>query len=103
MDAFNRRDLEQFMVCYDENVVMEDGAGHVVMQGHDALRAFQERLFRQSPELHCQVLSQMRAGSYVVFDEYTTGLHAEGYPSELHNIAVYRVDGNKITHFRFLM
>lgn len=59
-------------------------------------------LFTQSPDLHAEILQRIAVGAYVIDDEHTTGITMEGYPPEIHAIAVYRVAGNAIVHARLL-
>lgn len=103
VDAFNARDLERFLSFYHPDVVVEDGAGNVMMQGHDGLRGFYGSLFERSPELHVDVLQRIHIGSRVIDEEHATGAKAEGFPSELHAAVVYRVADGKIVHVRLLM
>jgi hypothetical protein len=102
MDAFNRRDLEEFLSYYHEDQVGEDGDGKFIVQGREAQRAFLAVVFEQSPDLHCEILNKMRVGPFVVLVEYTTGWHAEGFPTEIRDIVIYRIEDDKITRSRFL-
>ncbi len=103
LDAFNRRDLEAFLAAYAPDVVLEDGAGQVLMRGHDGMRAMYGPLFAQSPDLHAEVVNRIAVGDYVVDEERTTGFNFPGYPSELHAAVVYRLAGGKIAQVRLLM
>lgn len=96
--AYNARDLERFIACYTPDVVIEDGAGKLLMQGHDAMRASYGPMFARYPELHCRLASRIRIGEYVVDEERITGRKPEGE----HAVAIYRLAGDKIAHVRFL-
>lgn len=98
LEAYNARDLERFIDCYTPDVVIEDGAGNLMMQGHDAMRERYGPMFAQNPELHCRIVNRIRVGEYVIDEERITGRG----PKELHAVAIYRVAGEKITHIRFL-
>jgi hypothetical protein len=54
-------------------------------------------MFEHSPQLHCEVLSEIRMGSYVVCLEKTTGMHLGDFPPDLEVISIYRVDCGQIT------
>ena len=103
LDAYNARDLERFLSCYTPEAVIEDGAGNVMMRGREAMRALYGKVFAQSPELHCEIRQRIRIGNYVVDEEAITGLHLDGFPTEVHAAAVYRVEGDRIAHLRVLM
>jgi len=98
VDAFNARDVDRFVAAYDPDVVIEDGAGSVMMRGHEAMRAAYGPVFEQSPNLHVRIANRIRVGEYVIDEEYGTGMNAPGFPSEMHGVAVYRVVGDKIVH-----
>src|SRR5215470_3958845 len=103
LDAYNARNLERFLDCYAPDAVIEDGAGNVMMRGRDAMRAFYGQVFAQSPDLQCQIRQRIRVGQYVVDEEAISGLHLDGFPTEVHGAAVYRVEGGRIAHVRLLM
>ena len=103
VDAYNARDLERFLELYAPDTVIEDGAGQVMMNGRDAMRAVYSQLFAQSPELHCEIRQRIRAGRYVIDEEEVTGFHLGGFPTEVRAAVVYRVEGDRITHVRLLV
>jgi hypothetical protein len=98
LEAYNARDLERFLACYSPNVLIEDGAGNVEMVGHSAMRERYGPMFAQHPQLHCQIVTRLRIGEYVVDEERIVGRG----PDERHAVAIYRVADDKITHVRFL-
>lgn len=98
LEAYNARDLERFVACYTEDVRIEDGAGNLMMQGHDAMRERYGPMFAQNPDLHCRIVSRIRIGEYVVDEERITGRG----PAEVHAVAIYRLQGDHIAHVRFL-
>jgi len=103
VDAYNARDLDRFLECFSPDAVIEDGRGHVLMRGREAMRVVYGQLFAQSPELHCEIRQRIRVGCYVVDEEMITGFHFAGLPTEQHAAAVYRVEGSRIVHLRGLM
>lgn len=62
LDAFNARDLDRFLACYHPDVVVEDGAGEVLMRGHEGMRGMYAPLFAHSPSLHCEVVHRINLG-----------------------------------------
>lgn len=98
LEAYNARDLERFIACYTADVVIEDGAGNLLMQGHDAMRQRYGPMFAANPDLHCRIVSRIRINDYVVDEERITGRG----PDEVHAVAIYRVAGDLIAHVRFL-
>lgn len=97
--AYNAHDLDAFVGCYAEDVVVEDADGKVVMSGRDDMRERYGRLFAASPDVRAEVVTRIRVGSYVIDEELVTGLSG----GDLHAVAIYRLgaDGS-IDHVRFL-
>ena len=102
LEAYNARDLERFLACYTPDVVIEDGAGKVLLQGHDGMRQVYGRLFAGSPNLHCQLQSRIRVGAYVIDEERVLGFNPKDPDAEMHAVAIYRVEDGLIAHARML-
>jgi hypothetical protein len=97
--AYNERDVDEFVDCYADGIVVEDGDGGVLVSGRDEMRERYGRLFERSPRLHAEILTRIRVGSYVVDEERVTG-RPDG---DMHAVAVYRLDGDGlIDRVRFL-
>ena len=97
--AYNERDLDGFVDCYAHGVVVEDGEGGILMSGRDEMRERYGRLFARAPDLHAEILTRIRVGSYVIDEERVTG-RPDG---DMHAVAVYRLDGDGlIDRVRFL-
>jgi hypothetical protein len=103
LDAYNARDLERFLACYAPEIVIEDGAGQRFAEGLDGLRALYGPLFANSPSLHVEVPTRIRAGEFVVDEERVVGVNLPGFPAEMHVAVAYRVRDGKIVHVRLLM
>jgi hypothetical protein len=97
--AYNERDLDEFIACYAKDVVVEDADGDVVMRGSDQMRERYGRLFDSSPDLHGEIVTRFRVGSYVVDEERIRG-RPDG---DLHAVAIYRLsDDGLIDRVRVL-
>ena len=97
--AYNERNLDEFIACYAKDVVVEDADGEVVMRGSDQMRERYSRLFDSSPDLHAEIVTRIRVGSYAVDEERIAG-RADG---DLHAIAIYRLgDDGLIDQVRLL-
>ena len=97
--AYNAHDLDEFIACYAETVVVEDADGGVLLNGREAMREQYGRVFDAAPHLQADIVSRMRVGSYIVDEE-----HVRGRPDgDLHAIAIYRLDARGlIDRVRFL-
>jgi hypothetical protein len=102
LEAYNARDIDRFMACIHPEARIEDGEGNVMMDGHDSVKDHYTALFDSSPNLHARLLSRITVGNYVVDEEVISGRIAEGISEEIHAVAIYRIEGDKIVHARFL-
>ena len=98
LEAFNVRDLERFLACYSDDVVIEDGAGQLIYAGIATMRENYTQSFTHFPEVDCRITNRICIGNYVIDEERITGMG----PTERHAVAIYRVEGEKISHVRFL-
>ncbi len=95
--AFNGRDVEAYAACYSDDVVVEDAAGNVTLQGIGALRGEFRQLFEQAPELRCEVSQRIAVGEYVIAEE-----RVFGGPEPVHAAVVYHVRGDRIVRMRVI-
>ncbi len=91
LSAYNARDLERFVGCFAASVVVTNGTGDVLAEGHDGLRAMYGPLFDASPELHASIANRSLVGNFVADHEEVTGFNLPGFPTSLQAIAVYEV------------
>lgn len=100
LTAYNARNVEEFLACYTDDCLVEDGAGNRLMQGKAEMRGRYETMFAASPKLHADVVHRTRIGRYVLDVEEITGR----VPDFRRAVAIYRLtaDGARIEHVRFL-
>jgi hypothetical protein len=101
--AFNQRDVDKFVECYSPAAVIKDGDGNVLMSGAESITGMYGQLFRDSPDLNAEIPNRMAVGQYVIDEEQLTGFVMPGYPTEVHAVVIYRVDGPVITEVTLLM
>jgi uncharacterized protein (TIGR02246 family) len=97
VNSYNARDLERFLTFFSPDVVILDGEGNRMVNGHEGLRQRYAGLFDRSPKLHAEIKTRIAVGRYVMTEEHITGINLKGYPSELRAVEVYRIIGRKIT------
>lgn len=100
LTAYNNRDIDQFVLNFSEDCVIEDGQGNLIMQGRAMIYEKYKAMFEASPQLHCKIVSRIVLGEYVLDEENVTG--RMGNPAMSHVVAVYRIENDSITHVRFL-
>jgi hypothetical protein len=93
LTAYNARDLDAFVACYaDDVVVYRPPATEPAMVGRAALRAFYQRERFVHEGLHATLLGRHVMGETVVDHERIVGVRPE--PFEV--IVVYRVEAGAI-------
>ena len=100
LDAYNAHDVDAFLVCYTQSCIIEDGEGTRIMAGHAEMRLRYQTLFASSPKLHCDIVSRVCIGDYVIDEERITGR----VPDLRRAVVIYRIDKQSglISHVRFL-
>ena len=94
LDAYNAQDLERFVAQYSDDVqVFVPPATEPVLSGKTAFAAHYASKRFNLPVLHATVVARMVSGNTVVDHEHVIGLADEMVEA----IAVYRVDGDRIT------
>lgn len=90
-EAYNAHDLEAFLSCYADDVVVTSGDGDRLIGGIEAVRAQYGVWFSELPDLHAEVRNRLQLGSWVVDDEHATatGLDVEA-------LVAYHVRGDRI-------
>ena len=99
LDAYNAHDLEGFVACYAEDVVVRrlvDNAER--LRGRDALRAAYAPMFAEG-RVHATVVQRVVVGPVAVDEEEVSG-HPAG--EGLRVIAQYEVRGGLITQVWFV-
>jgi hypothetical protein len=64
--AYNARDVDAFVACFDRDVVVTDGTGKTIMTGVEDLRTSYAAMFAAHPDLHAEIVSRVHAGDWTV-------------------------------------
>lgn len=94
LEAYNAHDLERFLAEYSDDVqVFRPPAADPVLAGKAAFAAHYAGKRFNLPRLHATVVARIVSGNTVVDHEQVAGLQDEMVEA----IAVYRVEGDRIT------
>ena len=98
--AYNAHDVDAFMACYTADCAVDDGDGTRLLTGHAEMRPRYVALFASSPNLHCEIVSRVCIGDYVIDEERITGR----VPDLRRAVVIYHIDKSfqLISHVRFL-
>ncbi len=73
LDAYNVQDLDAFMACYADDVVLSGDDGRAVLEGKAAVRARYADVFARFPNNHATLMGRLNIGPYVIDSEMVTG------------------------------
>lgn len=71
--AYNAHDLDAFLACFSEDIVIDNRDGREMLRGKRAARSAYHALFATCPALRATVSWRRRFSEYVVDAEYVTG------------------------------
>ena len=98
LNAYNVQDVEAYLAPYAPDVEILALDGTVRLKGLDAMRKRYADVFQKSPGLHCELVSRMAVGSFVVDEERVTGMGDD----VIRAVAIYEIQGGRIPKVRFL-
>jgi hypothetical protein len=100
LDTFNAHELEPFLACFTEDVVIHDLLdGSVILAGIAGFRARYERVFRQRPNVRADLAGRIVIESIVVDRERLTD--GDDHPAE-DALAIYEVVGDQVRRMWFI-
>ncbi|MFD2443927.1 nuclear transport factor 2 family protein [Bacillus sp. CGMCC 1.16607] len=100
LDAYNSKQLQEFIDQYDDNiVVLEFPSNKVLMEGKEAFTERYRKLFLDNPDLNADLKNRTFMGNHVIDHEYLTG-RADGSTGEA--IAIYEVNDTHIVKVWFI-
>nr|MDA3863312.1 nuclear transport factor 2 family protein [Deltaproteobacteria bacterium] len=75
--AYNKRNLKQFVAQFSPKVEVYDlKTGKLLMQGKKAFSARYAKLFKNTPELKCEIVKRIICGNFVIDEELVSGMVA---------------------------
>ena len=100
LDAYNKGDLEAFVKCYAEDVILYNFPNNEIqIEGRTQLKESYHPLFAQNPDLHCELLNRMVLGDKIIDHERISGLaKSSGFEA----VAIYQVKEGNISKCWFV-
>lgn len=88
LDAYNRRDLEAFSMCFHSEICMTYLlSGETRCKGKEQFERLSRQLFDSSPSLQCTIKSRIILEGSIIDEELVTG--SSRFPDGLHTVAIY--------------
>ena len=99
LEGYNNRDIDLFLSAYADTVKVFRFPATLNYQGKEEMHARYSGMFDRTPLLHCHVVSEIVKGNKVIHEER---VQRDDSANRSHAIAIYVVDGGKITEVYFL-
>jgi hypothetical protein len=97
VEAYNRHDIEAFLKAYSPENKLYVFPDQEIGKGLDSMRTTYGKLFADNPKLKVEIAKRIVQGEYVIdHEQVSTGTR------DFAAVAIYRVQGDKITEVRFL-
>ncbi|MGB6150450.1 MAG: nuclear transport factor 2 family protein [Pricia sp.] len=97
LNAYNNRDIDDFLNTYSENVQVFNFPNELRYKGRTKMREQYADFFENTPDLHCEIKNRIIIGNKVIDEEYIT---ANG--TYFSAVAIYEVENGKIAKVTFL-
>lgn len=99
LQAYNKRDIEAFLVPYADSVAIYAYPNQLLSRGKEAMRKQYSGMFAQLPDLHCTLVNRIVLGNRVI-DEERVIFQKNQPPARA--IAIYTIVNDKIAEVRFI-
>jgi hypothetical protein len=99
LDAYNKRDIDAFLVPYSDSVEVYFYPNQLSFKGKESMRKSYASMFTQLTALHCKLVKRIVKDNIVIDEESV--LFEKGKP-RMHAIAIYTIKENKIVRVEFL-
>lgn len=100
LDAYNKRDIEAFLVPYSDSVAVYGFPNKLFYKGKATMRQQYADMFNNTPDLFCDLQKRMVLANTVIDHEKVT--FTKGQPP-LYAIAIYTIEKGKIAQVHFIM
>lgn len=99
LDAYNQRNLEAFLLPYDDSVAVYTFPNLLQYRGKTQMRKVYGEMFQNLPDLHCTLLNRMVLENTVIDHELVVFRKGQ---QPLKAIAIYKIKDGKIAEVYFL-
>ncbi len=98
LNAYNARNVDAFLEPYADDVELYNFPDKLISKGKESMRKGYDGLFKNTPELHCEIKSRNIQGSYIIDKESVTGFGN----TKLEGTAIYYISAGKIQKVYFV-
>ena len=99
LDAYNKRDIDAFILPYAEDVKVFEFPDKFMYQGRDEMYGLYGRMFARTPDLYCRLVNRLVMGNTVIDQEEVTISNDQ---APVKAIAIYKIKEDKIAEVYFI-
>ncbi|UFH33130.1 amidohydrolase family protein [Chryseobacterium sp. C-71] len=99
VNGYNARNIDAFLEPYSEDAELYMFPNQLISKGKEAMRKDYSTMFKDLPELHCEIKNRIINGNFVIDQESVSGMR-KGQKVEA--TAIYEIKDGKIIKVYFL-
>lgn len=99
LEAYNKKDVEEFISFYSDDVEVYNFPLELVYKGKDEMRKRYTKTFSDNPNQYAKLVNRMTLFNKAIDQEHVTG-RADGVDVEV--IAIYEIKDDKIAKVIFV-
>ena len=96
--AYNARNIDAFLEPYSEDIELYMFPNQLLGKGKGFMRKDYAEMFKNTPNLHCDIKNRTVLGNTVIDHEVVSGFGS----NHLETIAIYEIKNDKITKVYFI-
>ena len=96
--AYNARNIDAFLEPYSEDIELYMFPNQLLGKGKNFMRKDYAEMFKNTPNLHCDIKNRTVLGNTVIDHEVVSGFG----PNQLEAIAIYEIKNDKIAKVYFI-
>lgn len=99
VDGYNARNIEAFLKPYADDAELYMFPNQLISKGKEAMRKDYSEMFKDLPELHCEILNRIVNGNFVIDQESISGMKKG---EKVVASAIYEIKDGKISKVYFI-
>lgn len=100
LNAYNSGNIDAFLEPYADDVEIYDFPSELTSKGKENIRSGYAAMFKNNPNLHCELINRVVEGNTVIDHESITGIKGM---EVLKAVAIYKIENHKISKVYFIM
>ncbi len=99
VEGYNARNIDAFLKPYAEDVELYMFPNQLISKGKEAMRKDYSSMFKDLPELHCEIKNRIVNGNFVIDQESISGMKKG---EKVVASAIYEIKDGKISKVYFI-